>query len=140
MKLLSFTGGPIDQKRLYCNKTPNGTHVFWWTRRVHQKIWDQGSIKRHEVFGSTKRHEVLGGGKKWNMSFLGPSKDMRFHEGKHKNGPIKAHEVLVHQMKWGLKFCVKFVWVHQCTWRLFEGGHLGCGGKSPTWISESVWC
>ena len=28
-----------------------------------------------------------------DMRFSGPSKDMRFHEGKHKNGSIKAHEV-----------------------------------------------
>ena len=29
-----------------------------------------------------------------HMRFLGPSKNMRFQEGKHKNGSIKAHEVL----------------------------------------------
>ena len=68
------------------------------------EVQKPGSIKRHEFFvysclsvdpktscllmdpgkhqGSIKRHEVLG-----------PSKDMRFHEGKHKNGSIKAHEV-----------------------------------------------
>ena len=28
------------------------------------------------------------------MRFLGPTKDMRFQEGKHKNGSIEAHEVL----------------------------------------------
>ena len=50
-------------------------------------------------FGSTKRHEIKGsGGETKNGSIkahevLGPSKDMRFHEGKHKNGSIKAHEV-----------------------------------------------
>ena len=48
------------------------------------------SIKRliewHELFGSNKRHEVLGGWKKVVptkvMSFLGPSKNIRFQEGK----------------------------------------------------------
>jgi hypothetical protein len=35
-----------------------------------------------------------GKGPSKDMRFLGPSKDMRFHEGKHKNGSIKAHEVL----------------------------------------------
>ena len=37
---------------------------------------------RHPPIGSIKRHEVLGGGKKWDMSFLGPSKDMRFQGGR----------------------------------------------------------
>ena len=65
---------------------------------------------RHEFFRSIKRHEVSKGkGPSKDIRFLGPSKDMRFHEGKHKNGSNKAHEVLVHEMKRGLKFCIKFV-------------------------------
>ena len=35
-----------------------------------------------------------GKGPSKDMRFLGSSKDMRFHQGKHKNGSIKGHEVL----------------------------------------------
>ena len=35
-----------------------------------------------------------GKGPSKDMRFLGPSKDMSFHEGKQKKGSIKAHEVL----------------------------------------------
>ena len=48
-----------------------------------------GSIKKHKVSrgeGSIKRHEVLG-----------PSKDMRFQEGKQKMGPSKCMRSRVHQ-------------------------------------------
>ena len=35
-----------------------------------------------------------GKGPSKNMRFLGPTKNIRFQKGKHKNGSIKAHEVL----------------------------------------------
>ena len=50
---------------------------------------------RNEFLGPSKNmrfQEEKGPSK--DMRFLGPSKDMRFHEGKHKNGSIKAYEVL----------------------------------------------
>jgi hypothetical protein len=63
-----------------------------------------GSIKSHEVEGPSKHMRFLGPSKHMrfqegkgpskNMRFLGPPKHMRFQKGKHKNGSIKAHEVL----------------------------------------------
>ena len=54
-----------------------------------------GPSKHMRFLGPSKHMRFQEGkGPSQNMRFLSPPKHMRFQKGKHKNGSIKAHEVL----------------------------------------------
>ena len=67
-----------------------GTYVFWWTQKPHVFWWTQkimkGPLKDMRFWVHQKTWGFRRGKKRWDMSFLGPSKNMRFQEGK---GPSK---------------------------------------------------
>ena len=67
-----------------------GTYVFWWTQKPHVFWWTQkimkGPLKDMRFWVHQKTWGFRRGKKRWDMSFLGPSKNIRFQEGK---GPSK---------------------------------------------------
>ena len=116
-------------------------HVYWWTQKivqgplkdtrfwVHQKKWGFRRGKKSETWVFWV-HQKTWGFKRGRVhqktwGFWVHQKTWGFMRGNTKMGPSKHMRFLVHQMKRGLKFCIKFVWVHQ--WRFFDGVTGGAG-------------